>query len=156
MEDFKLQFIAVPFLDTDVMLLFTQTYSQYMGLARWNFMFNSEFKSFALKKSWTPVTTAETMTYFKSVKAFNKVDLITNLVHWNEHRFYLKHEFYVKGKLCGRTYVAGLVKSPKGHLKPNEVFKTLGVTVDSPPLPEEIKGWVEGHELSRKKPSSKA
>ena len=142
LDDFELTFIAIPLIDTDYSRLFTQTYALYMGLARWNFLFNSEFRTVALKKAWVPVTTAETMTYRKSVKALDRVTLVTRLLHWNERRFYLEHIFYVKGEVCAHTYIEGLVRSPKGHLKPNEVFKALGVTMESPPLPEKMQGWV--------------
>jgi acyl-CoA thioesterase FadM len=143
MDDFELNFIAIPFIDTDYSRLFTQTYALYMGLARWNFVFNSEFKMVALKKAWVPVTTAETMTYRKSVKAFNRVRLITRLLHWNDRRFYMEHVFYVNNEVYAHTFVEGLVRGPGGHLKPGEVFKTLGVTMQSPPLPDKLQGWID-------------
>jgi len=143
LDDFELHFWAIPLIDTDFSRLFTQTYALYMGLARWNFLFNSEFKTAALKKAWVPVTTAETMTYTKSIKAFDRVKLVTRLIHWNDRRFYLKHTFYVRGVECAHTYVEGLVRSPRGHLKPQEVFKALGVTKESPPLPEALQGWID-------------
>ncbi len=143
LDDFELRFIALPFIDTDFSRLFTQTYALYMGLARWNFMFNSEFKTVAIKKAWVPVTTAETMKYKKSIKAFSRVRLVTRLVYWNDRRFYLEHIFYVEGEECAHTYIEGLVRSPQGHLKPTEVFKALGVTLESPPLPEKLQGWVD-------------
>ena len=65
------------------------------------------------------------------------------MVHWNDRRFYLEHIFYVNGEVYAHTYVEGLVRSPKGHLKPQEVFKTLGVSKESPPLPEKLQGWVD-------------
>ena len=142
-EDFELRFWAIPFIDTDFSRLFTQTYALYMGLARWNFLFNSEFRKAALKKAWVPVTTAETMRYKKSVMAFNRVKLITRMVHWNERRFYLEHIFYVNNEVYAHTYVEGLVRSPKGHLKPQEAFLSLGVTRQSPPMPEKLQGWVD-------------
>lgn len=143
LDTFELHFTALPLIDTDYTRLFTQTYALYMGLARWNFLFNSEFKNVALKKAWVPVTTAETITYKKSVKAFDRVTLQTRLLHWNEHRFYLEHVFVVKGQVCAHTFIEGLVRSPKGHLKPTEVFQELGVLRQSPPLPEKMRGWVE-------------
>ena len=143
LADFELTFIALPLIDTDFNRLFTHSYALYMGLARWNFLFNSEFRTVALKKAWVPVTTSETITYRKSVKAFDRVTLITRMVYWNERRFYLEHIFYVKGAVCAHTHIEGLVRSPKGHLKPNEVFKTLGVHRQSPPLPATIQGWVD-------------
>jgi acyl-CoA thioesterase FadM len=143
MDDFELNFIAIPLIDTDFTRLFTQTYGLYMGLARWNFVFNSEFKVVAVKNAWVPVTTAETTTYRRSVKAFDKVRLVTRLLHWNDRRFYLEHTFYVKNQMCAQTYVEGLVRGPGGHLKPGEVFRVLGVAMDSPPLPEKLQGWID-------------
>ena len=142
LSDFTLDFMAVPLIDTDYTRLFTQTYSLYMGLARWNFLFNSEFKTAALKKAWVPVTTSETITYKKSIKAFSHVKLVTRMLHWNERRFYLEHVFYVNGQVCAHAYVEGLVRSPAGHLKPTEVFTALGITRESPPMPEKMQGWV--------------
>ena len=143
LDDFELRFWAIPLIDTDFSRLFTQTYALYMGLARWNFLFNSEFKNVAIKKAWVPVTTAETMSYRRSVKAFNRVRLVTRLVHWNDERFYLEHIFYVKDAVYAHTYVQGLVRGPEGHLKPGEVFKALGVAMESPALPAAMQGWVD-------------
>lgn len=143
LDDFELRFWAIPLVDTDFNRLFTQTYALYMGLARWNFLFNSEFRTVAVNKAWVPVTTAETMTYTRSVKAFDRVRLVTRLIHWNDRRFYLEHIFYVNNKEYAHTYVEGLVRSPQGHLKPYEVFKELGVTKEPPPLPEALQGWID-------------
>lgn len=143
MDDFELNFIALPFIDTDFSRLFTQTYALYMGLARWNFVFNSEFKMVAVKKAWVPVTTAETTTYRKSVKALDRVRLVTRLLHWNDRRFYMEHIFYVKNEVYAHTYVEGLVRGPGGHLKPGEVFKALGVMRESPTLPAKLQGWID-------------
>jgi hypothetical protein len=63
LDTFELHFIAIPLLDTDIERLFTQTYAQLMGLARWHFLFHSEFRNVALKKKWVPVTTADKIAY---------------------------------------------------------------------------------------------
>ncbi len=142
-EDLSLNFWVIPLLDTDVTRLFTQTYSQYMGLARWNLVFNSEFRTSALKKGWAPVTVRETIQYKRSIKAFEKVKLTTRLLFWNERRFYHEHIFTVKGEVRAICYLEGMLRGPKGHLKPNDAFKELGVDLQSPPVPENIKGWID-------------
>ena len=113
-----------------------------MGLARWNLVFNSEFRTAALKKGWVPVTTKETIKYKKSIRAFQKVTLTTRLLFWNEKRFYHEHVFSVKGEVKAICYLEGLLRSPKGILKPNEAFSVLGVDLISPEIPEDIKGWI--------------
>jgi len=144
-EDFHLKFWAVPFLDTDIKLLFTHTYAQYMALGRWNLLFNSEFRAAALKRGWAPVTAKETITYKRSIKAFSRVKLTTRIVHWNDRRFYVEQMFYVKDQIRAISYVEGLIKGPKGHLKPNEAFKSMGVKRESPPLPESMQGWADSN-----------
>ena len=143
LEDLELTFWAVPLLDTDVKLLFTQTYNQYMGLARWNLVFNSEFRTGALKRGWVPVTTRETISYKRSIKAFDRVKLTTRLIHWNERRFYHEHIFTVKGEVRAICYLEGMLRGPKGHLKPEEAFQQLGVERKSPPLPPSLQGWID-------------
>ena len=142
-EAFVLHFWAIPLLDTDFTLLFTQTYGQYMGLARWNLLFNSEFRNFALKKGWVPVTTRETIAYKRPVKAFDRVKLTTTVIYWNERRFYMEQRFEVQGKTKALAYVEGLVRSPKGHLKPAEAFAAMGLQRASPLIPEHLRAWME-------------
>ena len=142
LEDFKLHFWAIPFIDTDISRLFTQTYAAYMGLCRWQFVFQSEFRKVALKKAWVPVTTSETIVYKRSIKAFSRVQVTTRLVCWDEKRFYLEQTFSVKGDLYSKTLLEGLIRGPKGHLNPPEVFKELGVQQSSPETPEYVKQWV--------------
>ena len=141
-ENFPLTFWAIPLLDTDVSRLFTQTYAQYMGLARWNLVFNSEFRTAALQRGWTPVTTRETITYRRSIKAFERVRLVTRIVHWNAHRFYMEQTFMVRGDVRAVCYVEGVVRGPKGVLSPTDVFRELGVQRVAPSLPEELRRWV--------------
>lgn len=141
LEDFDLEFRAVPFFDTDVSRLFTQTYASYMGLARWHYIFASKFKAAALKDKWAPVATAEDMTYKRSIKAGEKVLLRTKMLCWTDKRFYLRQSFYVGEELRAEALVEGLVRAPSGTLNPIEAFRALGVSQASPPPPEEIRRW---------------
>lgn len=143
LETFTLKFTALPLIDTDLSRVFTQAYAAYMGLARWHYVFSSRFRNVALKKMWAPVTVAECIIYKKSVKAMSRLELKTKLICWDEKRFYLEQNFYVKNKLYVKAYLEGIIRSPQGPLKPPEVFKTLGVTIDSPPLPQYIQLWIE-------------
>ncbi len=142
LEPLTLKFWVVPLLDTDLTLLFTHTYNHYMALARWNLVFNSEFRTGALKKGWAPVTTKETIKYKRSIRAFETVTMTTKLLFWNERRFYHKHTFTVKGEVRAICFVEGMLRGPKGHLKPSEAFEKLGVSLESPPIPNDLDGWI--------------
>ena len=149
LETFELRFLAIPFIDTDFTRLFTQTYTLLMGLGRWHFVFNSQFRPAAIKSGWAPVTTAESIVYKRSIKALARIRLTTKMLCWNENRFYLEQCFYVGENLHARTLVEGLVRSPERHLKPTEVFKVMGVERDSPAFTSEISNWISSMEAAK-------
>jgi acyl-CoA thioesterase FadM len=141
---YETHFIAWPFLDTDVSRLFTQTYAQYMGLARWNFLFSSPFRNAALKRGWVPVTTAETIQYKRAIKAFQRVTVRTRMLCWSEKRFYLEQLFLVGEDIRASCVVEGVVHSPKGALGPVEAFLELGFSGQSPAMPASVESWSRG------------
>jgi len=142
LDDFELNFWSVPFIDTDFSRLFTQTYALFMGLGRWNLVFNSQFRRAALKNRWVPVTTAETLSYRKSIKAFASVRLRTRLLCWDEKRFYLEQTFFIGDQVHAQAFVQGLIRGPNGHLRPTEFFQALGVENKSPEFPPHIRAWI--------------
>ena len=138
MHVYSKRFFALPLIDTDVSRLFTQTYALYMGLCRWHFMFSSPFRGAALKRGWVPITTAETITYKRAIKAFSFVTVQTKMLCWTEKRFYLEQVFLVGGELHARCVLEGMIRGPKGVLAPPEAFGELGYSEKSPPVPEEV------------------
>jgi hypothetical protein len=141
LSQFKLHFRAIPFLDTDVSRSFTHTYSSLTGLGRWHYVFSSQFKQAAIKSRWFPVTTAETITFKRSIKAWEPIQLVTEVVCWNDKCFFLKQTFLVKNEERAVAYSQGIVRSPQGHLRPPDIFKAFGVTLPSPPMPKELQAW---------------
>lgn len=141
-EDFDLTFRVIPFIDTDFSRMFTHSYSTYMGLARWHYVFASELRAVAIKNKWAPVTTSETITYRRSIKAFSKVILKTKLLTWDEERFYLEHSFLVNGKEMAHCTLEGLIRAPQGIQKPGDVFTASGLQEDAPQFSEKLKEWI--------------
>lgn len=141
LSKFNLHFRAIPFFDTDLTRLFTQTYSSLTGLGRWDYVFSSQFKKAAMESRWIPVTTAETITFNRSIKAWEKINLVTEIVCWDEKCFFVKQTFLVRGEERAVAISEGIVRSPKGHLRPPDVFKAFGVVLSSPPMPKEIQAW---------------
>lgn len=138
MDVYSKRFIALPLVDTDVSRLFTQTYASYMGLCRWHFMFSSPFRGAALRRGWAPITTAETITYKRAVKAFSLVTVQTRMLCWSDKRFYLEQLFVVRGELHARCILEGMIRGPKGVLAPPEAFGTLGFSGASPEVSAEV------------------
>jgi hypothetical protein len=64
-------------------------------------------------------------------------ELTTRIIHWDESRFYVEHLFVADGQVYVRTLLEGLVRSPSGVLKPNDVFSAAGFTGGSPSVSQE-------------------
>ena len=146
----KLRFLALPFIDTDVTRVFTHSYSIFMALARWDLMFGSEFRPLAIKNKWVPITTAETITYRRSIQAFERFEVVTEIVHWDEQRFYIEHRFMCKGKLCLRALVEGMIRGPDGVIGPQEMFTQTGDIGQLPEISEQLHMEIEALQHSSK------
>lgn len=143
METFPRRFLAIPFIDTDVTRLFTQTYSLYAGICRWDYMFGSPFRNAALRRGWVPITTTEVFTYKRAIKALSRVTVKTRMLCWTEKRFYLEQNFYVRGELHARCLIEGMIRGQKGVLSPPEAFGELGFQGLSPRVPEDVQKFLE-------------
>ena len=132
-----LSFRAIPLIDTDFSRMFTHSYASFMGLARWHLLFGSEFRNLAVRFKWAPVTTRELIFYKRSIRAFQRFELRTRIIYWDEDRFYVEQSFHVGSQTVAGALVEGLVRSPQGVLKPGEVFAKAGY---SGPAPEPSEG----------------
>jgi acyl-CoA thioesterase FadM len=142
METYPRRFFAIPFIDTDVSRLFTQTYSLYAGICRWDFMFGSPFRNAALTRGWVPITTSEVFTYKRAIKAFSLVTVETRLLCWTEKRLYLEQNYHVRGELHARCLIEGMIRGPKGVLAPPQAFGELGFQGQSPPVPADVEKFL--------------
>jgi acyl-CoA thioesterase FadM len=138
-----LSFRAIPFIDTDVTCVFTHSYALFMGLARWHWLFSSQFRKLALqlalRDKWVPVTTGEIINYRRSIRAFQKFELRTRVIYWDENHFYIEQSFNVSGQMFVSALVEGLVRSPHGVLEPGEVFAKAGYEGPVPEPSQEMK-----------------
>jgi hypothetical protein len=149
LESHEIGFHVLPVFDTDVRRLFSHTYAAYTALARWHFVFSSEIGPIAVKNRWIPVTTAETFTFRRSIRNFEKVQVLTEMVCWNEHGFFLRQTFLVKREVRAIAYSEGVVRGPSGHLKPAEAFRLAGMDRPSPEMQEEVRLWDRMQKLMR-------
>jgi hypothetical protein len=148
LDEFELSFWAIPFLDTDISRLFTQTYASMTALGRWHYVFSSQFKKAAVQDRWIPVTTAETFTFRRSIRAFQRIRMVTKIICWNEKCFFVQQTFYVGRELYAQAISQGIVRNPQGPMKPPDVFTSFGIDIPSPPMPEPIRAWYSMRELS--------
>jgi acyl-CoA thioesterase FadM len=134
-----LSFRAIPFIDTDITRMFTHSYALFMGLARWHLVFGSQLLKLALRHKWIPLNTGEIINYRRSIRAFQKFELRTQVIYWDENRFYLEQSFDVSGQTFVSALVEAAVRSPQGVLEPGEVLAKAGYEGPVPDPSKEMK-----------------
>ena len=143
MDEHVLEMRAWPFIDVDVTRMFLFAFVRGFTFGRYQLVFGSEFRGFAFKRGWYPMTTAEINYLYRPVKIFEKFTIHSRIICWNERKFYAEQILKVRGTVRSRSLVEGLIGGPGVFLKPTEVFKEMGILRDSPPMTAEVAAWIE-------------
>jgi Thioesterase-like superfamily len=128
----RLSFFPLPLMDTDMKRMFTHSYISLTALGRWHIFFTSELKRLAWQHKWAPLTTAELITYRGSLWAWQRFEVTTKVLYWDDQHFYVEHEFVAKyrvpskSQVFARAIAQGVVRSAKAVLRPPVIFASLG------------------------------
>ncbi|MTG90547.1 acyl-CoA thioesterase [Cellulosimicrobium sp. BIT-GX5] len=118
-------------------------YLQMMDVARSNFI--ADLGGFPLlkEKGWYPVVAASTMKYRRSLQLWDRFEITTRVLGWDERVVYLEQVFSRRGDLCARGLVAGrfLARGSGDRIAAPDVVGLLGGDVTSPELPDDVARW---------------
>ena len=74
------------------------------------------------KHRWYPVVVASTITYRKSLELWQKFDLETAIVGWDDLAFYMEQRFVVNGEMYSKSVIrVRFLKKTRGILTTDEV-----------------------------------
>lgn len=60
------------------------------------------------RRHWAPVLSAAEINFIRPIQPFQKFDLVTRLLTWDEKYFYTEKRFAAGGRLCAVALVKGL------------------------------------------------
>lgn len=116
-------------------------YLTFMDLGRVHLTAQSGLLREAWRRRWMPVLAAAEITYLRSLKPFQRFELVTRLLTWDEKYIYLEQGFESDGKLCAQAYVKGVFLH-KGMRVPNaELLQAIGFGEGPPPMSEALRQW---------------
>jgi YbgC/YbaW family acyl-CoA thioester hydrolase len=119
------------------------TYLQMMDVARSNYI--ADLGGFPLlqEKGWYPVVAASAMNYRRSLQLWDRFEITTRVLGWDERVVYLEQVFSRRGDLCARGLVAGrfLARGSGERVPAPAVVGLLGDGLVSPELPDDVAAW---------------
>ena len=95
------------------------------------------------KHNWFPIIASAAVTFRRSLELFQKFELSTKLIYWDEKWFYVEHNFIREDSVCSRVLVKGVVRDKnKRAISMTEIVEALGEQQRPvPPLPDLVRDW---------------
>ena len=97
-----------------------------------------------LKRGWIPVVGSATVHYWRELRTFDRVDLVTRLACWDDKWFYFEHRFEKDGKVFALGAVKGVCMQKGKTVPPSELARVVGYEGPSHQAPEHIARWRDG------------
>ena len=127
-------------------------YLSFMDLGRVHLVAQIGLLRVILRKRWGAALGAAEINFIRPLAPFQKFELVTRLVTWDEKYAYMEQRFESGGVLCAHAYVKGLFLDRGRRVGSPAVVAELGYTGAPPPMPEELRRiWAELGSVKKQK-----
>ncbi|WP_431689400.1 thioesterase family protein [Hahella sp. NBU794] len=118
-------------------------YFTMADVGRIDYILRSGVGKVALKHRALPIVAEATAKFRKELRLFERFEIHSRLVGWDDKWSYMEHRFVRKGRVAGVVFMRGFFKGAQGAIKPEDLAEYLGVPSMSPLLPEWVTIWAE-------------
>lgn len=114
-------------------------YLSIMDLGRLDLIVRLGFWKVARQRGWYPVVGSVKMDYRRPLILFQKFDMTTRIVGWDERWVFVEQEIFSNGKICAHAMFKTMIRSKEGLVTPQDVMSATGHPFPMPVLTEEMK-----------------
>jgi acyl-CoA thioesterase FadM len=116
-----------------------------MDLGRYDVSFRMGLGKVMFRNHWQGLVGGVTIRYRRSLGPFERYELHTRLMGWDEKWFFLEQRFLKRGgELAAEGVVRALFRGKAGNIPVAEVLRQMGFEGPAPELPEFIRQWANG------------
>lgn len=142
-EESRLHFRVLPN-DCDINLHMNNgRYLSFMDLGRVHLTAQSGLLREAWRRRWMPVLAAAEITFIRSLEPFERFELVTRLLTWDDKYVYLEQCFERSGERCAHAFVKGVFLSRGARVPNAELLAAVDHDGVAPPMPEVLQRWAE-------------
>lgn len=140
------------FTDLDVLRHMNNgVYFSLQDLARMDYMARAQAADKIAAQGWYPVVASETIRFRRSLKLFQKFELRTRLISWDEKYLYLEHKFTSRGEVIAVGMIrARFLSKAGGAVSPQDLLKALGLSLQPPVFPDHLLSWISADQSHSK------
>lgn len=122
--------------DVDITKISNDRYLALMDLGRMDIAFRTGLLKSMFKNKWVPLVTFDTIRFRYPLKAFQKYQLRTRIVWWDDTTGYFKQIFERKGRVVATGYVCATFLGSTGSIPPEVIIAEAGQSITKPSEPE--------------------
>ena len=117
-------------------------YLTLMDLGRLDFAIRAGLMRESMRRRWRAVLGSATIRYRRSLGPFQRFELQTRLLGFQDRWFVFEQRFVVAGQLCALAIARGVFIGPGGaRVSPEELFAATGFTTALPAAPAYVEQW---------------
>ncbi len=111
-------------------------YLSLLDVARMDLLQRADLIRPLRKKGWFPVVTAESIGFRRSLRLFQRFEVSTRILGWDDRSFYVHQRFVRQGEVVAAALVVGRFLDRDGGSVPAAAVAALAGVGESPPVPE--------------------
>lgn len=131
--------------DLDILLHVNNgVYLSMLDLARVDLMIRAGLWEKLNANGWYPVVASESIQFRKSLKLFERFEVETTALGWDDRSFYLLQRFERGGEIIASAVIrARFLRRSGGSVSPAELLELADYREEAPVLPEWVQRWRE-------------
>jgi acyl-CoA thioesterase FadM len=142
LDEARVRFTCLPS-DCDLNLhLNAGRYLSFMDASRVELVARMRLFRTIIDRGWRPINAGSVIRFRRSVLPFQRFDVRSRVIGWDEKWLYFEHIVERKGELCAIANARGLFRGPQGNVTPRELLELAGKPdLESPPLSDFVQRW---------------
>jgi acyl-CoA thioesterase FadM len=118
-------------------------YLALMDLGRFDLLIRGGLFRPMVRLRWRPLLGSAMVRYRRSLQPFQRFQLRSRLICWDDRWFVFEQRFESRGQLYAVALARGLFRDRTGNVPPAQVLAAAGITQPSPSPPDYVTRWVE-------------
>lgn len=116
-------------------------YFTLADVGRMDYVLRTGAARVALRRRAAPIVGDAMAKFRKDLKPFERFELHTRVLGWDEKWVFMEHRFVRGERVAGLVVMRGLFRARDGVLAPAELLADMGVAAASPALPDWVADW---------------
>lgn len=130
----SLSFRVLPFFDAEFKVLNAARYFNYTELAGLERNMRCGLLKIYLEKKWWVVAVAQRINYIRRVRVFDKVEVCSHMLGWDDKFFYWEWTFLCRGRLTALAFTKCAIRSKDGVVSTQVICDLMGEDHSSRPI----------------------